>query len=1304
MSDFSVRKQSIITVSSDAKSKKLDETLKKLSAIKAESKANTGKNDKPIVSAEPANTENGGAPSLRKGLGLKSLRVTSAPQDNVSSKEVSEEKKAPVVEKKDILKAPMVASDENVKTAKSPALTLSTDKIIGMTSKATPTLTASALTPSMDMRAPKRPDEMFAGDADNEPVLMLSPKNSVPVRRSIKYKVVNFIALFMTAGWLTLTVLYINGHMGWIELFSQQPHILGGFLAGILAPVALLWMVLAHLQRGADIQMYADALRGELQAMIFPSEERSEVIHKDIEALCAQAAELSASSKTVLNSIHRARIGLRNEIRDFSGLSKKTEFHIDRLADSLGERSMKLIELTDEIEKRTTSLDAKTLSGAKAWDDAAISILSRASEIESAMEKGADKIVKAANEADITASNINVKLQGSFDVLKESVDSVKSVTGHTVSAIMEASKTIEDNRDTLGDGAKLLAEKASEITATLNGSVSSIQDSVDEMVAKTDNIEDRLEGHVGSLNTLIEDMDSKIGLIETAGSETAHKLSEAMVSAISGADNISSSVRRATETLGKATSEANEQAESFIVKATDKIASLNELGTSSAENIKNVLGLIDDSREQMQDASQMVEVQVEKLSAAIEMQTAEIAKAQDNLNDRVESIQLSMTEPLEAMSRAVDNASIKHEEIEKTLSRRITDLNAASDKAVMNAKDIREGLRAQAQEISTVAGQVAGHSKSVQSMMQDQADDLSQNISGVLDRIETVGQALEVQSDKLTTLSQTAEDNITQLKGSISEQCDEVANNTDKVVGGLKELDNVLDKKLTTLIDHSSEARHAVEKVASSLLNSADIIEPIYMQATNQVKLAQASFERMSASFEDGTASNLDKLKSMGVLFDERMQTLTVTAEDASRVLNNSSESLGNRVDDIETATKSAGVRMRDMETLFKNQASDIHLTTDQALLKIDGIQKALNDQFHDLSETVGVSIAQIDDVGQQLTRQTKLVADVSDAAIEKFDAAGAKAKEQTHELKEMAKSTVNEMGNIVKRVKIESKQLLDTSSQTLTGLKKSGDSFALRAKEVSELMKSSLKTTQEYGDELDKRADQVAEASHHSVDKISEAISALSGKMQEVKKAANDTTGKIERSCEKLSSETAHLADVSVKASRVVDEASSSYVRQSEALAKASQDATNQADKIRQSDLRIQRESFMGSAKFVLESLHSLSVDLTRMTEGGVQEKVWKTYQKGDVAAFTARLLEIEDKIPMKKMQDKYGVDNEFRTYVNRFIRQFEDVYEQAHNNDHGELISTTFASSDIGKLYEILCDIAGRRSLVKKLTSRAA
>ena len=211
----------------------------------------------------------------------------------------------------------------------------------------------------------------YLEEAEAEPVLMLSPANAKPMKRSLKYKVVNVGAVLLSAAWLGLCAGYIQNSVGWDSIFSLQPHLVGGFLAGALAPLALLWMVLAYTQRGADIQLYADALRAELQAMIFPSEERAQVIHKDIEELCAQAAELSTASKAVLKSLHRARAGLKHEIAELNGMSAQTEAQIDKMAEAMALRSSKLLNLTSEIEERTSEIEKRTQGGAGEWDEAA---------------------------------------------------------------------------------------------------------------------------------------------------------------------------------------------------------------------------------------------------------------------------------------------------------------------------------------------------------------------------------------------------------------------------------------------------------------------------------------------------------------------------------------------------------------------------------------------------------------------------------------------------------------------------------------------------------------------------------------------------------------------------------------------------------------------------------------------------------------------------------------------------------------------------------------------------------------------
>jgi hypothetical protein len=117
-----------------------------------------------------------------------------------------------------------------------------------------------------------------------------------------------------------------------------------------------------------------------------------------------------------------------------------------------------------------------------------------------------------------------------------------------------------------------------------------------------------------------------------------------------------------------------------------------------------------------------------------------------------------------------------------------------------------------------------------------------------------------------------------------------------------------------------------------------------------------------------------------------------------------------------------------------------------------------------------------------------------------------------------------------------------------------------------------------------------------------------------------------------------------------------------------------------------------MASAKFIIESLHSISVDFTRILDGNVSDKIWQAYKEGDSGVFTRRLVKLKDRIPVDKIRNKYTDDMEFRTYIQRYFRQFEEIFDQAQETDHGDLLTSTFMSSDIGKLYLYLCATLGR------------
>ena len=188
------------------------------------------------------------------------------------------------------------------------------------------------------------------------------------------------------------------------------------------------------------------------------------------------------------------------------------------------------------------------------------------------------------------------------------------------------------------------------------------------------------------------------------------------------------------------------------------------------------------------------------------------------------------------------------------------------------------------------------------------------------------------------------------------------------------------------------------------------------------------------------------------------------------------------------------------------------------------------------------------------------------------------------------------------------------------------------------------------------------------------------------------------------LSSEADRLELVSSKVMQASQKSAKEFADQAETLFRTSHEAANNVKKMKDSEYRVQRQGFMTSAKFVVESLHSLSVDVTRLMDGEISEKTWKAFQKGDVSAFTRKLVEGSGKWPLKKAQEKFARDSEFRNYVQRFIRQFEDMYTQAVGSDHSALLSSTIGSSEVAKLYDFLCNVSEQPSCLKQEMGKVA
>ena len=168
----------------------------------------------------------------------------------------------------------------------------------------------------------------------------------------------------------------------------------------------------------------------------------------------------------------------------------------------------------------------------------------------------------------------------------------------------------------------------------------------------------------------------------------------------------------------------------------------------------------------------------------------------------------------------------------------------------------------------------------------------------------------------------------------------------------------------------------------------------------------------------------------------------------------------------------------------------------------------------------------------------------------------------------------------------------------------------------------------------------------------------------------------------------TSALSEVSDKASEV----GSVFSRQAETLTSASSEAENQAAIIRQNAFDSRRDMFLRASKFVIEDLNSTAIDLNRLMDAEKSQKLWPKYSKGDRGIFVRGMISDDERQARTVISAKYEDDEEFRRYVQRYLDHFEKLLSEANESDPENLLSSTFLSADVGKLYLLLARAVGR------------
>lgn len=1195
--------------------------------------------------------------------------------------------------------------------------------------------------------APKKESLSYQGpelDEDIDPVLQLNPVNSKDLERSsFLYSVYKNITVAVTAVWFGFCLYYAVFTLGLDSIAQAQLFELGGLLGVMLTPVALLWMTLSSAQRKQDVAYYSDALKSELHSILFPTEERAQRVHKDIEELVAQSAELATSSKAVLKSIHRARHGLRTELREFLTLTKKGETHIAGLSKTLEKSVSNASNTIASIEKRVEAIETGAQNGLNLWEKSVDDLLSRSEKVKTTMVTSSEDLLttakKVTSEATIIQNSFTDTMSGLTSRVGEASSDLETASGrfedHLARVEMAASKVADSNaelsqdleeqiseldtittnatkmisesKELLGEktqafekGAQYLGSKTKETSDMLNEKVADLYSVADHIIDEFEGFEGRVTTQAEKLSGSVTGLNVFLTKIETTGDEAIYKLSEAVSSALTVTENMSSSVRKSADTIATATDTAKDNTEQLLDASKKTLEVIQEQETQFKDNITAFRTVFDSNTTALEGLYDKGSALVEEISGKSKENKVLLQESAERLENTLKNMSSSVQAPLDDIQSSIKAITKAEELLEQSFAKRVEDMTQTNERTIETATKIKEILKGEAQELASLVGQISGKSQTIQDSFNEQRDVLKAAVDGNTEQLANVVSEYQKFCSGVENSAEKAGSKMDGLNVRLSTSYQNLKQYQVETLDGLSGLTSRLEEKTTDIERMRKDVLEDLETIYIRLSETVEQNRPMYTEVLDDAEKVYNKIIDVNASVQAGFGQTLDKLSTTGDSFKSKIEALNVETDESFKKLNtvkleleDNREVLLSVVDDVDAKTTTV---LRGFET----QADDIHLAVDQANLKIEALQKSLKEQVETLSGYIGQSVSSIQSVEERFITASDTLSERINDTQSAYTTLREKVKEEGSALMEITESALTKTKGTVSTLMNETKGLVSSAEDTLTNLKQIGDSISVRSMEIDTQLQKATETSDKYKNDLRAQLSAIADASHSSVDQIAIAISELSEKTKSVSDVTSSLNDEIGRAGQTLKSHAKDLKVVSETAMLVSSEATSSFADHTQRLQKASDSAMEHVKKIKESSLKFQKDAFFGAAKFLVESIYSISVDIMRhVRPGNIDEKDMKAYEKGDLTIFTKRLIELGDKFPEAMVREKFSSDNEFRTYVQRYMRQFEELYEQAQENDHGGIMSATFIASDIGKLYLLLCKSTGRtpRGIVK-------
>lgn len=993
--------------------------------------------------------------------------------------------------------------------------------------------------------------------------------------------------------------------------------------------------------------------------------------------LKSTTAEIAEQSNTTIQKIEEGRSAFRNEMSEqsveFTSMVENTSASVKDIMDaSAADVAARNLSIIKEFEEKRVALN----------EDLAIQSSEITQSISQVGTSTIDKLETTAEDFEKKGDQIIQQIGDNLSIRASEFSAQVSDAGNTIQSSLENKlSSIDDTLTTGGNNlvgalgmrtealGKVLQERTEAIGQTIGDRLSGfgqvLTDQVDGTVVK---LQDQVNTLQNNTKTVEEVITSKTLQVEEAVRSSTINFSKAAEENLQAATEKSADINAALEaTSADLTGSIDKAASQLTAKLGTTTKTLTDALDATSDDLTQKIGATTD------DLNSAISANKEEFTSSLEAKQLEFVGAINTQTVGFSSIVDSTTE---TFSKAIEERS---NNLSSKLSQGAHQISTAlEEKSLAAAERMESSVKALDSRLSensnTIENQFAAGNIILEENLAKGKEDLLGAISKSLDDVTS---EIDGKAEKISELLTERADKINDKLG---RSLVETQRNLEAKTSELNELLSARTTELSGLID--SEARPVISSI---------------VKAGNETSEKLSSLSKMIGEEANTLFSNIGSSSGL----------LESLISDASANLNLMQNSLSSQIENFSNAVETTKYNVSQSEEIASDLNDKMQNVSNDMLIGIDGIAQRFEAQSVILQDATKIIDAAQSNLEVTLESKQDALQQLAVGLVSHSDQINTNMSSFHTTISSIVEDASSKSKNVGSEISMEiSKAIEDATSRFDDAVNAMRSAASTMRTELEDTRAQMRKGILELPDETEKSASAMRRVVTDQIAALRDlsAIVEKSGKVLDAS-AANPAqaiqqpvapqqsrpypAAQQQVPAPRAPAQTSPGLDMALRGSRPAATPEPAQQQQAKSSGWVSDLLRRASEEERAPAVNIPDNR---SPNQVVESLNSLSVDIANAIDHETSVELWDRYQRGETSVFTRRLYTLQGQQTFDEIQNKYSRNGDFRTAVDRYINDFEQLLGKETSNGQNQALTQSYLTSDTGKVYTMLAHASGR------------